>query len=67
MMASVALGLGLGVEGLMKREVAGPVPFLISGLRGVRRDSVERGKLADCSHCFCRGGAACACNRASES
>lgn len=30
-MASVGLGFGLGVSGLMKREVAGPVPFLMSG------------------------------------
>lgn len=29
-MASVALGVGLGVSGLMKSEVAGPAPFLIS-------------------------------------
>ena len=29
-MASVGLGLGLGTEGLMKREVAGPVPCWMS-------------------------------------
>lgn len=31
--ASAGLGLGLGVEGLMKREVAGPVPFFTSTAR----------------------------------
>lgn len=30
-MASVGLGVGLGVSGLMKRDLAGPVPFLMSG------------------------------------
>ena len=30
-MASDGLGLGLGVSEFMKREVAGPLPFLISG------------------------------------
>ena len=29
-MASAGFGMGLGMSGLMKREVAGPVPFLIS-------------------------------------
>lgn len=29
-MASWGLGVGLGVETLMKRDVAGPLPFLMS-------------------------------------
>ena len=35
-MASEGLGLGLGADGLMKRETAGPVPFLISEIQSVR-------------------------------
>lgn len=52
-MASVALGLGLGTEGLTKREVAGPVPFRMSETWSVRaegRDTPKEGRRADCSH-----------------
>ncbi len=43
----------------MKREVAGPVPFLMSGSCSVRErrvDAHERGRLAHCSHCLCHCG-----------
>ena len=61
-MASVGLGFGLGVSGLMKREVAGPVRFRMSGMRRIRverGDTVEEGMLADCSHCSCHYCRAC--------
>lgn len=47
-MASVGLGLGLGVEGFMKREVAGPVPFLMSvsgALEKREQTQLKRGYL----------------------
>ena len=40
-MASLGLGLGLGTEGLMKREVAGPVPFWMSKICWIRDKSGE--------------------------
>lgn len=52
-MASVALGLGLGTEGLTKREVAGPVPFRMSESWSVRaegRGTRVEGRRAYCSH-----------------
>lgn len=52
-MASVALGLGLETEGLTKREVAGPVPFRMSGTWSVRaegRDTLKEWRRADCFH-----------------
>ena len=60
-MASVGLGLGVGTAGLMKREVAGPVPFRMSGLGSLessKQTHVLRkgGMLADCSHSFCDCG-----------
>lgn len=61
-MASVGLGFGLGISGLMKREVAGPVRFLMSEFRRIRverGDTVEEGILANCSHCFCHYGRGC--------
>ena len=52
-MASAGLGLGLGTEGLMKREVAGPVPFRMSGFLSLRKEGDDKpkgGMLTDCSH-----------------
>ena len=47
-MASTGLGIGLGMSGLMKREVAGPVPFLISlrfhAIRIISSQNVLSGK-----------------------
>ena len=61
-MAAVGLGVGFGVLGLMKWEVAGRVPLWMSGvwrIREERGDTVGGGILADCSHCFCHCGGNC--------
>lgn len=46
--ASVGLGVGLGVEALMNREVAGPVLFVMSGFRRIRE---EKGHTAGKDAC----------------
>ena len=63
--ASWVLRMGLGVDALMKREVAGPVPSLMStgeesgrglgmGVWGLRRDKSP----TDCAHCRGHGDGA---------
>ena len=54
MRASASVGMGLGVEGLMKREVAGPLLLWMSGEGGCvrRREGLgEGGEHTDCAHC----------------
>lgn len=42
----------MGIEGLIKREVAGPVPFWISEIWNIRGEKTREkgGILADCPH-----------------